>query len=603
MAIPFPTSEDAKRIKEHLDRLIKPDEEFNSQSMLFTVKPEEVATVENACITILKELETIMSFCTCSVEEVGENDLSQLVSLASDDIKDKSVCSLIKSNKMAAYMFPTYSTLTGIHAKLSNAREYLERFNAQHGYLYSIDIILLKKGNKSHPDREKSLQTFSKNSKERLAFINAVDTIEQDQIPSKYLRCSFHSFIVASKTVVEWISVIDAVKNREGNLPMNRAVIRSEGQLTNSIKLYQLHNCTQIYEIFTSLFKEYFCTPYQQFCEEIGGNVLDAQFIPSFRGLLEEFLDEIRGLETTEARHFSEKSKSSAYPARSYVSSMNSTQSQLQSNSTSNSNTPTIIFNPSLNEFHFLYKTLILFLSTSIHAEGMQSVKYFEVTYETLSKNSYSILEKMKGIGNSFHDVIEANGDNPLHFFNAEKNNLKDCIGLYNDLRKKIHATIKRLEADLLRARKLFFTINPLSSAFLDMTKELQELELSLKDNTVVSNSTSWWNTCTLIFKKVLNAATCTVEYNPSGGNDVVKETFIYNETPVTFISTYFARKEQLLVMLKKLSSGLLSDAEDIEKAHPGLFVPDQKKKLLGRVETLISNAEKYSVLFKAPDP
>lgn len=601
MVIRFPTIGDTKIIKGYLDRLVKPEEYFDSHVVLFAVRAEEAAVIENSCIAIVKELEGIVAFCTSTTEELSADDVSPGISVNSVDMKDKSVCSLMKSDGKASYLFSAHPTLVSTRSILSDAKESLEKFNSQHGYLFSVDIALLKSVGKNQAEQEEFLMKFSANTKDRSVFTKAVATMEDSDIPSKSIRYSYHSFIQAATTVMEWISTIDAVKDRQGTLPTNGSVVKSQGSDSQKVRRYQVHNCRQIYEMFRYLFKDYYSLSSQEFCEEVSGYVLKPQFIASFRDSLEEFLAEIQNLETVMVADPSTLNNCTGYPVRPYMSSTNSIQSQLQSSTGVKSDPPIIVLNPSIHEFYFLYKTLALYLSSSIHIEGMSSTKYFEMTCNTLSKNSESILEKIKAAASSLQEVMNSNGDNVLDSSPEKTNDLKNYELLYRDLRRKIGSTINRLEADLLRVQRLFFTLDPLPSAFLGMTKDLQDLECSFKALTATSNRTSWWNSFSSFFKEVLNAATCKVEYNPLPENNSIKETFSYDDSPVIFTSTHFERKEQLLVSLKQLNSRLENEGRKVEEAYPGLFFRSQKKQILGNIDSMISVAEKYSVLFKAP--
>lgn len=600
MAIRFLTLKDSTKIKEYLDKLSTQQKYFDLQLVLFTVTSEEVAIVESSCITIVKELENIVPFFVSSTAELYAGDVPVALDGDVDNFKDKSLCMLLKSGKKSSYIPSTDATLTGIYHRISRARDSLEKFNSQHGYLFSVDIALLKKCEKSRSTMN-AIDQFTKNSKGREDFINAINNLEASDIPSESLRVLYHSFLQASTTIMNWISSITDVESKSASLPVNGTVTYVKGFPTRRGEVYRLHDCTQLYEMFTSAFIDFFSADYQEFWEEVQGNVLSPEYISSFRVSLDDFLTEIRSLEALVNGNSTELRNSNTYPMGSHMSAISSFQTNIPSNITSSSDRLKILLNPSIQEFYFLYNTLDLFLSVSIHSDEVRSTKYFESTFELLSKNSDVILEKVKSTMKNFQEVIKATETNSPDIIRDKKKDVENCNFLYADLDRKVDSTIRRLEADLLRSRRILFTLDPLPSAFFGMTKELQDLELSLKDSKTNPEPTSWRVSVTSILKELFNVAICKAEYNPSAENLTDKNSFTYNESSVTYISTSFETKEMFLILLKQLRSRLEVEGVKMELEYRDIFFRSPKAKLWKNVEYMLARAEKCSVIFSSP--
>lgn len=600
MTIRFLTLKDSTKIREYLVKLNSQQKYIDLQLALFTVTSEEVAIVENSCVTIVKELENIAPFFVSSTAELSAEEISVALDVDIVDFRDKSLCTLLKSGKKSSYISSTHATLTGIHHKISNARDSLEKFNSQHGYLFSVDIALLKECDKNRSTMN-VVEQFAKNSKSRQEFISAINNLEVSDIPPKSLRLLYHSFLQASTTIMDWISSITDVVSKSAALPIKGAVIGSKDIPTRRAKLYQLRDFTQLYELFTSSFVEFFSVDYQEFWEEVHGNVLRPEYIPSFRASLDDFLTEICSLEALVSGNLTDLRNSDTYPMGPYMSAVGSFQTSIPSSISSSSDRLKILLNPSIEEFHFLYKTLDLFLSASIHFEEVRSTKYFESTFALLSKNSDAILEKVKNAIKKFQGVIEGTEASSADITTDKKKEVENCNFLYADVRRKVDSTIRRLEADILRSRRLFFTLDPLPSAFLGMTKELQELELSFKDNNTKPEPTSWRASVTSILKGLINAATCKAEYNPSVESLAGVTSFTYNEYSVTYISTSFEVKETILTMLKQLKSRLETEGVKMEVEYPGIFFRSPNAKIWKSIEHMFAKAEKCSVIFNSP--
>eukprot|EP00796_Vickermania_ingenoplastis_P006968 gene6968-4932_t len=608
MAVPLPTREDTDVLRGYLQKLKSQEKYFEFGINVFIVNDQEIEDVVRSCNEMILELDRVSRFFLSKRDDQSGRKRKEPPRPQCSSLDESSAEEMIRSCNINSFLVPAMDELHKISDTLKKEREALQNFNQRHGYIWTADFPLLKKGQKELAIPFKAFEGIARESEELSSITNAILALEVADMPSVSVKKAYGTFICGATAVIDWVSSFVSVQNHEGEVPQSGPVADGSNTNTNAqrvrtVRLFQVHDTHQIYTLLLDGSRDWFHEWYQLYDPRFQGYGLKVHYVGSFREHVEDFYYEIQRLESVRARDASILTER-MYPAYAFNPGSNffSPPQREPGNALprrGSQDLPTIVFNPSIHQLYFLYRTIQLYLSVSIHVEMLSSTHYFEETFKILEKSSRSVVEKLESLPQhprrSGEPSVEPQGSADPGTNATEGSQVQLVLQLYRDVRSKVHSAIKNLEADILIGRSVLFTIDPTSVTSLETHLEIRVLEAELREKKTVQEPKSWWEKAKGAWNGITGLMTCQAEYNPAGAAAGLSSARQSSSTCVR-------QKEHILRQLNHIKDTLEEEGVLLERICPGFF-RGRKERLLQHLDSVVGKAEKYSVLFGAPTP
>lgn len=375
---------------------------------------------------------------------------------------------------------------------------------------------------------------------------------------------------------------------------------------TVRIRRYEVHDVQQGFNACATQCKYYFFSNYLTFDPRLQHRILDPHYFGCLRDTIDGLQDEVERLERISRREA---------PAAPYWDPAVSPYSMYQQGAfvhpppahappppSSSSTAATaaggddkthIVFRPSLNHFRLLRDVMRLYWSLAVTETDTTTVREFGSLFAGFVADAQDATEQIRRLpaldGGAVADddtqrtlsqFLECRA-NVLYLRNTVKSNIEGT--------KKTHAHLDASAA--VAGERTPEAVQAEARALQAAAAAAASARASARPSPA-----SWWASAKAALQAVLDVSTCQAELDPSYKAVVDtdgKRKMLVRESP------HQAEKELLLTNVERLWKVVELEATKLERAYPGKFFRDSKKRWGARAAKVVSKAEPVSTVFK----
>lgn len=586
----FPTRRNVDLLKEYLWKLKdrKKYSDFAISPLL--VSCEAIDPIVGACSEVLTLIDEFIAFALRLPGPQPEANTSML--------KDGSLSLLLKGNDLRQLLLQHKGCLNEFAQVLSKCRTVLHSWNEDHAYIFTVDYELLKGAYNAETPEYQTFKGTACNSPLLHNFLDALIAIEVEDIPSRDVRESYGLFFQSATLMLDWATSCLAIINREDEIPVNGSIQKSspDGAPTvtgkvNRIRTYEVHNIKQLYGTLELYSKSLFSNHQQS--DSQSTSILKLDSVQKLRSHISEILSEIQRLEAVQAR----EPHVPLYPFDNFNCGGYQELIQKREARARNAETqglPTIVFNPSIHYMYFIYRSLILYLCCSVHHERASALHHFQGTYDLLMTTSSSAIR-------SIQSIPEYSGIQSEPSEESQKTILLSQ-SLYKNAMNMAERAIRELSANIRLSQKVLLVENSIFLTSLESSRDIQHFEFITLTSTRRAAKQrmqySWWTASKTYLRAYLNQP-----LNAAGNSDAITtpEATSVEEEPVV-AHPCVVDLERILDLMSRERCTLDHVGEKLEQMFPGKFFRSRKHHLFHGFKSFIAGAEKYSLVFSAPN-